>query len=1691
MFALKHHTIKPLAAAVRYARWPLASWASLALLPGAAFAGPQGEQVAAGIVNVTRPNAQSTRVQQGSDKAIVNWHSFSVGGQEYVHFVQPGSTSAILNRVVGGQESQILGQMSANGRVFLVNPQGVYFGPGAKVDAAGLTASTLDIGDQDFMAGRYVFAKQAGAGDAEVRNAGEIRADQYAVLIGDRVANEGVVEARLGTVALAAGGKVSLQLDNTGLVNFAVDEKTLAAQAGVENAGQLLADGGRVLMTAKVASDLVATAVNNAGVVRATGIDEDDGGAIVLRGVGGDVVNSGIVDASGANGGRVALVSDEDVIVTDGAKVLATGSGAGKGGVVRLIGEQNLVVEEGAQVRAAGGADGGQGGFVEISAHRGGMAVGETAVDPGRGGALLIDPTFLSLQNNASAPGGTTSVTVGKGFVEGQLNAGIDVLLIATDEINASGVSSVVGTDADGDLTIAIGTVTGAPSSAGVFSLNGTGLPAVTTNNHGDINLAGVGFDLAGKFRAIAGVGTNGSGAGNIQLGDVRAGKIELAAGLGPSGRVTAGKLVATDATVTLTTPDIVVQGASVNLGGELKAANQIQVLAEDDAMIVGDVIINGLGNGLFNVSRSDGTKLGGQVTITGDVQVTASQDAFITVKGNRASLQGLSASANHAEVKVFTESDISINGAVAAEGVTAGALVNLSQTSTGTGTLSVLGKVEAHADAGLASILLTGATGITLSGDLLAGNSVGDASINVSNRVGTVGVAGTVSLSALRDDGKAHFQISNPAGLVKLGEDLRVRAGLVHGAGSGVGSFANALVEANQIHVGGDVLAEVLSAEHGGQTLIMFLAHGQQLSPGTQAIEVLGSGGVSALNGVLAGILLDTDGTSTFGAGIRVNGDVTASGHDISDLGIRTRRGSIAVDGRLNSTGRNLALLEITAANAGDIAVADGLGVVASHGNASAIVTSGPAAIAARGAVQIGGPVSVLGETAGASLSIIGRTLALNGDISVTGRGNQDTSLLLSGEEGVAVNGDISARQLGAFDASINIQNMNGGTINVAGKLEALGGSDAQVNVAGQGGTIAGGLVAVAGGRGVVSPSTAINFPDQFASVHVQGANGWQLGAVRAVAPRGAATVDIAGGTGAGNAPATLSLTDGISAYSNVFSTVQVVNSRGRLEVSGPVVAKTDVPAGMNPLAAKATVTLQGRTVNVADAVSAITDYGPAMVSMLAGQGQLGSVSQGGALNIEAKLRAYSERGEATVQLFGGGIDIAASVMADSKLRDSRLFVSFDSGVLNTGEAGLLSADRLLIAPLGSSSGLAAHTAAREIFLANTDFSSLAQLPSTSLQSALTMLPAPSTRKTLSGHVELDNSAYRGDATVYTYAKLSADGAGNPVVDGLVFNHASFLANDDLRFRSLTVNGELIAQRLAVTVANGAARFETPVFVGNGTLPGSLGDKLSLLRLAEAAATAGITLPLPAFNGSPTSSPNAFFAARLGLEFAGGLTFKDPDVPYVVFLTDTHVDLGPGVASIDPDRQDFLAQFAAYSPGQTVHIENTMPDAPEGNGPYFLNDLNFSKLPGTTLLFGGALGPRGNRATAGDASLVVGANGALDLGHQNAFFLSEGPITGLGNVVSTGLVAPASPLLDASTLASTSIETVVGSVQAIAESTTVDQLAEPAVDDSAAAGDEQKDDKKDGESVEIADADGGQRGGVVAHKSNTGQMCQ
>ena len=125
------------------------------------WAGPAGEQLVAGQASVSRAGT-NTLVTQTSDRAAINWQSFSIGAGEAVRFAQPSASSVALNRVVGQNPSEILGSLSANGQVFLLNPNGVLFGKGAQVDVGGLVASTLNISNSDFLAGQgKVFFKDS------------------------------------------------------------------------------------------------------------------------------------------------------------------------------------------------------------------------------------------------------------------------------------------------------------------------------------------------------------------------------------------------------------------------------------------------------------------------------------------------------------------------------------------------------------------------------------------------------------------------------------------------------------------------------------------------------------------------------------------------------------------------------------------------------------------------------------------------------------------------------------------------------------------------------------------------------------------------------------------------------------------------------------------------------------------------------------------------------------------------------------------------------------------------------------------------------------------------------------------------------------------------------------------------------------------------------------------------------------------------------------------------------------------------------------------------------------------------------------------------------------------------------------------------------------------------------------------
>ena len=269
----------------------LAVVAALAASP-AVQAGPEGGRVVAGSATITQTTPNRLDVVQSSGKAIVDWRSFSIGAGEQTHFQQPSSASVALNRVKGGDPSRILGQLTANGQVMLVNPNGVFFGPGSRVDVGALMASTADIANDDFLAGRYRFTTPSPNPNAGIVHQGEIRAADggFVVLAAPYVRNEGSIQARLGQVVLAGAPTFTVDFDGDGLLQFDVGGPVTVAPRGddgqavdalVANLGTVQADGGRVTLTARAADQVIDRVIHMGGVVQAQTV-ESRGGEIVL-----------------------------------------------------------------------------------------------------------------------------------------------------------------------------------------------------------------------------------------------------------------------------------------------------------------------------------------------------------------------------------------------------------------------------------------------------------------------------------------------------------------------------------------------------------------------------------------------------------------------------------------------------------------------------------------------------------------------------------------------------------------------------------------------------------------------------------------------------------------------------------------------------------------------------------------------------------------------------------------------------------------------------------------------------------------------------------------------------------------------------------------------------------------------------------------------------------------------------------------------------------------------------------------------------------------------------------------------------------------------------------------------------------------------------------------------------------------
>jgi len=207
---------------------------------GNVFALPAGQQVVNGqaAFNTQGNNLTITN----SPNSIINWQGFSINNNEAVRFIQQYGSSAVLNRVTGQDPSQILGLLQSNGRVFLINPNGILFGQGARIDVNGLFASTLNISNQDFLAGRYNFT--AGAIAGSIQNQGTITTPEggKVYLIAPDIENSGIITSPKGDVLLAAGHSVQL-VDS---LNPDIAVVVSAPENKAVNLGQIVAQSGKV-----------------------------------------------------------------------------------------------------------------------------------------------------------------------------------------------------------------------------------------------------------------------------------------------------------------------------------------------------------------------------------------------------------------------------------------------------------------------------------------------------------------------------------------------------------------------------------------------------------------------------------------------------------------------------------------------------------------------------------------------------------------------------------------------------------------------------------------------------------------------------------------------------------------------------------------------------------------------------------------------------------------------------------------------------------------------------------------------------------------------------------------------------------------------------------------------------------------------------------------------------------------------------------------------------------------------------------------------------------------------------------------------------------------------------------------------------------------------------------------------------
>ncbi len=402
----------------------------LICLSSCIYAQPSDPAVMAGFA--TFDTQANSLIIQSADKSIIHWQEFSIDQGEQARFILPDAKATVLNRVVGNEMSHLLGSLNSNGSIFLINPNGVLVGPDGLIDTASFIASTLDLSNENFLAGNTFLFQ--GKSDASIINLGTINAlEGDALLIGYHIDNQGAINAPGGLAGIAAGREVLIKPEGSERIFICAQvPQEVRGEKGIDHSGTIQAISSEI----KADGNLYALAINYQGAAEATGVEHRDGRILLVAdkgytefqgsaiahnadGTGGQVhilgetlhlTDDAFIDVSGDLGGGTALIGGnyqgkdtpgptaQLTYVEKNAEVHADALTSGDGGLVVFWSDSQMMYFGNAYAR--GGQESGDGGNIEVSSKGTGYlfdGYAYTTAPNGKVGKLLIDPINITI----------------------------------------------------------------------------------------------------------------------------------------------------------------------------------------------------------------------------------------------------------------------------------------------------------------------------------------------------------------------------------------------------------------------------------------------------------------------------------------------------------------------------------------------------------------------------------------------------------------------------------------------------------------------------------------------------------------------------------------------------------------------------------------------------------------------------------------------------------------------------------------------------------------------------------------------------------------------------------------------------------------------------------------------------------------------------------------------------------------------------------------------------------------------------------------------------------------------------------------------------------------------------------------------------------------------------------------------